>query len=225
MSDSTQMIVATASWIIPLVIAIVFHEVAHGVAARHFGDMTAANAGRLTLNPIRHVDPIGTIVLPLVLAMSGAPVFGWAKGVPVNASKMRDPRWHMVVVAAAGPLSNVIMALVGAILVAGLSLVTKGQGVVADFLTLNLYNFIAINLFLALFNMLPIPPFDGAKVLAGVLPPKLGAWFGRLDRVGMLIAIAVLVVIPSIYPSANFVGRLIGAPVMWVLGQISAVLG
>jgi Zn-dependent protease len=226
MNENTQMMIyQAANWIIPLVIAIVFHEVAHGLVARYYGDMTAANAGRLTLNPIRHVDPVGTIILPLILAVAGAPVFGWAKGVPVNDQKMRNPRWNMVVVAAAGPLSNIILALIGAGLIVVLSIATKeGGGGVANFVLLNLYNFIAINLFLALFNMLPIPPFDGSKVLAGILPPALGARFRRLDRLGMLIAIALLVVIPSVFPSANIIGPLISAPVIWVFEQISLVI-
>lgn len=226
MNENTQMMIyQAASWIIPLVIAIVFHEVAHGLVARYYGDMTAANAGRLTLNPIRHVDPVGTIILPLILAVTGAPVFGWAKGVPVNDQKMRNPRWNMVVVAAAGPLSNIILALIGAGLIVVLSIATKeGGGDVANFVLLNLYNFIAINLFLALFNMLPIPPFDGSKVLAGILPPALGARLRSLDRMGMLIAIALLVVIPSVFPSANIIGPLISAPVIWVFEQISLVI-
>ena len=226
MNENTQMMIyQAASWIIPLVIAIVFHEVAHGLVARYYGDMTAANAGRLTLNPIRHVDPVGTIILPLILAVTGAPVFGWAKGVPVNDQKMRNPRWNMVVVAAAGPLSNIILALIGAGLIVVLSIATKeGGGDVANFVLLNLYNFIAINLFLALFNMLPIPPFDGSKVLAGILPPALGARLRSLDRMGMLIAIALLVVIPSVFPSTNIIGPLISAPVIWVFEQISLVI-
>jgi Zn-dependent protease len=224
MDDFSTMMVKAASWIVPLVIAIVFHEVAHGVVARYFGDMTAAKAGRLTLNPLAHVDPVGTIALPLILAVSGAPVFGWAKGVPVDAARMRNPRWNMVVVAAAGPLSNVILALVGALLVIGLTLLTKEQGGVAGFLLLNFYNFIIINLFLALFNMLPIPPFDGSKVLAGLLPPALGARFQRLDAMGMLFAIALLVVIPSLYPPANIIGPLIAAPVAWVFGLINTAI-
>jgi Zn-dependent protease len=226
MNENTQMMIyQAASWIIPLVIAIVFHEVAHGLVARYYGDMTAANAGRLTLNPIRHVDPVGTIILPLILAVAGAPVFGWAKGVPVNDQKMRNPRWNMVAVAAAGPLSNIILALIGAGLIVVLSIATKeGGGDVANFVLLNLYNFIAINLFLALFNMLPIPPFDGSKVLAGILPPALGARFRSLDRLGMLIAIALLVVIPSVFPAANIIGPLISAPVIWVFEQISLVI-
>jgi Zn-dependent protease len=168
---------------------------------------------------------VGTIILPLILAVAGAPVFGWAKGVPVNDQKMRNPRWNMVAVAAAGPLSNIILALIGAGLIVVLSIATKeGGGGVANFVLLNLYNFIAINLFLALFNMLPIPPFDGSKVLAGILPPALGARFRRLDRLGMLIAIALLVVIPSVFPSANIIGPLISAPVIWVFEQISLVI-
>jgi Zn-dependent protease len=215
------------SWIIPLIFAIVPHEVAHGWVARYYGDQTAARMGRLTLNPIKHVDVIGTLILPMVLALAHAPVFGWAKGVPVDPRGMRNPRWNMVAVALAGPMMNIFLAAASVVVLAfilpGLAAPTAGAGI--RFVAANLVNFIAINLFLAVFNLLPIPPFDGSKVLAGILPPALGERFSRLDRWGMLFAILLLVVLPQIYPKFNLVGRIVGTPVIWILNHINALLG
>ncbi len=224
---NTNVIYQGAAWIIPLVIAIVFHEVAHGRVARYFGDTTALERGRLSFNPLRHVDPIGTVVLPLILAVSGAPVFGWAKGVPVDPNRMDNPRWNMVAVALAGPVMNIalMIAAAGLLSILQLTVGVNSGGAVITFLVANLMNFIAINLFLACFNLLPIPPFDGSKVLAGILPPALGDRFRQLDRMGMLFAVAVLVIIPSIFPSFNLVGRVIGTPVIWMLTHIGAAIG
>ena len=207
-----------ATWIIPLTTAIVFHEVAHGLTARHFGDMTAARAGRLSLNPLRHVDPFGTVILPLMLAISGAPVFGWAKGVPVVARRLRNLRWHMVLVALAGPASNILLALIGAVL-AGLLLLLRPVegGLVWALMVANLQNFVLINLFLAVFNILPLPPFDGSKVLGGFLPPALAKPYQRLDRYGLFIMLGVLVVLPSLSPSLDIVGLLVEPPVRALL--------
>jgi len=168
-----NMVFQIATWLIPLIVAIVLHEISHGWVANAFGDPTARDLGRLSLNPIRHVDPVGTVILPLVLAVSGAPVFGWAKPVPVVAQRMRNPRLHMMIVALAGPGMNLLLALIGGIVWA---LVrpeepTAGPGLL--FLLLNLRNFIIINLFLAVFNLLPIPPFDGGHVVEGLLPRRL----------------------------------------------------
>ncbi|MDQ2878878.1 MAG: site-2 protease family protein, partial [Pseudomonadota bacterium] len=142
-----------AVWLIPLVIAIVFHEVAHGFVARLFGDRTAQDRGRLSLNPLRHVDPVGTIVVPMFLAIAHAPVFGWAKPVPVVANRMRNPRWNMALVALAGPVTNLVLAGVGAIALGwfvaaqgGALPQTGARGFVAD----NLVNFLLINVFLAI---------------------------------------------------------------------------
>src|SRR4051794_15199647 len=142
-----------ATWLIPLVVAIVFHEVAHGWVANAFGDPTARRKGRLSLNPIRHVDPVGTVILPLILAVSGAPVFGWAKPVPVVARRMRNPRVHMILVALAGPGMNLLLALAGALALAGLIAAAPPPGLAWVFIGLNLFNFVAINVFLAVFNM------------------------------------------------------------------------
>jgi Zn-dependent protease len=211
-------------WLIPLTIAIVFHEVAHGFVARLFGDMTASNAGRLSLNPIRHVDPFGTVILPLFLAITGAPMFGWARPVPVRQSQLRNPRWHMVLVAAAGPITNIILALIGAVLVGVAALLIKGQTTVAtEFLFDNLTNFVKINLFLAVFNMLPLPPFDGSKVLAGFLPPALALKFQSLDRFALVIMLILLIGLPQLSPQADVMRQIVVPPVAWGLDVMSHI--
>jgi Zn-dependent protease len=229
MNNATGMFYNAATWIIPLAIAIVFHEVAHGRVAKLFGDTTASDLGRLSLNPIRHVDPVGTLILPLILAISGAPIFGWAKPVPVNPSRMRNPRWHMVLVAAAGPLSNIVLATLAAIIFA-LALKSTGgmgPGTLPAFFAANVQNFIAINLFLAVFNMIPIPPFDGSKVLAGFLPDGLRQRFQGLDRYALLFIIFLLFVVPMIAPNANVLARIVIPPVAWLfarIGELTALI-
>src|SRR5436305_9636662 len=129
-----------ATWLIPLVVAIILHEIAHGWVALAFGDPTAKRKRRLSLNPLRHVDPVGTVILPLVLAVSGAPVFGWAKPVPVVESRLRNPRWHMMLVALAGPGMNLLLAIVGALAWAGLVWLAPPEGLGWDFVLLNVGN-------------------------------------------------------------------------------------
>jgi len=205
---------AAAVWIIPLVIAIVFHEVAHGLMARALGDPTAHEERRLSFNPLRHVDPIGTVVLPLILAIAKAPVFGWAKPVPVRAERLRNPRWGMVAVALAGPGMNLLLAAVTAIAL-GLSSQAFGSGPpqgVAGFVSANLINFLLINIFLAVFNLLPIPPFDGGHVVEGVLPRPLAFQWAKLARFGFPLLILLLVVLPMVFPKANIMQHIVGPP-------------
>lgn len=211
--------------IVPLVVAIVFHEVAHGWVARWRGDPTAHELNRLSFNPLRHVDPIGTVVLPLGLALAGAPVFGWAKPVPVDARRLRQPRTDMMLVALAGPGMNLLLATVAAV---ALGLLNAGgippQGAV-HFLAAMLFQFILINVFLALLNLLPIPPFDGGHVVQGLLPRPLAAPYAQLGRFGFLLLILLLVVVPSIWPNANIVGRIVMPPARWLAGQFLALAG
>jgi Zn-dependent protease len=206
-----------ATWLIPLVVAIVLHEVSHGWVAGAFGDPTAREQGRLSLNPIRHVDPIGTVVLPLVLAVSGAPVFGWAKPVPVVAQRMRNPRVHMMLVALAGPGMNLLLALLAGIVLALVRPEAPPAGAGTLFLLLNLINFIVINLFLAVFNLLPIPPFDGGHVVEGLLPRRLAHHYAKLARFGFPLLIFLLLVLPMLVPKANIVERVVRPPVEWLL--------
>jgi len=207
-----------ATWLIPLVVAIVLHEISHGWVANAFGDPTARDLGRLSPNPIRHVDPVGTVVLPLVLAVSGAPVFGWAKPVPVVAQRMRSPRVHMMLVALAGPGMNLLLAMLAGIVLALVRPEGPPSGPGQLFLLLNLVNFIAINLFLAVFNLLPLPPFDGGHVVEGLLPRRLARAYAKIGRFGFLLLIFLLLVLPMLAPEANVVERVVRPPVEWLLG-------
>lgn len=207
---------SVGTWIIPLVIAIVFHEVSHGWVANMLGDPTAKLRGRLTFNPIKHVDPFGTVLLPMVLAVSGAPIFGWAKPVPVIMGRLRNPRSGMVLVALAGPGMNLLLALVAAVLIA-LLVAAAPQGMFWVFIGQNLLNFMAINIFLAIFNMIPLPPFDGGHVTEGLLPPRIAVHYAKLKRYGLLLLVILLLVIPLLFPDANIIGRIIGPPAQWLM--------
>lgn len=225
MDNLTDTIYTIATWLVPLAFAIVFHEVAHGYVARHYGDPTAARLGRLTLNPVKHIDPIGTVALPTFLAVIGAPIFGWAKPVPVVEQRLRNPRWDMVKVAAAGPASNIVLGLIGSV-VMGLFLLTFQGGeptAAVKFLFDNLRNFIIINIFLAVFNMLPLPPFDGSKVLAGFLPPALAEPYKALDRFGFLFLLILILVVPRVF-GTNVVSAIIMPPVTWIMGYMGMII-
>lgn len=188
-----------------LIIAVVFHEVAHGLAAKALGDPTASERGRLSLNPLRHVDLIGTLVVPGGLLLLGAPAFGWAKPVPVNKWRLRNPRFGMMAVAAAGPASNFVLAFVGAVVLGfigtlGASFAESAAGfpmlVGPDRTSLpietGLYFFILINVFLGLFNLLPIPPFDGSHIVGGLLPRPLRTQWEKIQRFGMVLILGVI---------------------------------
>lgn len=217
-----ETIFQAAALIIPMIIAIVFHEIAHGWVARALGDPTAARLGRLSLNPIKHVDLFGTIILPGMLKLAGLPVFGWAKPVPVIKERLRNPRRDMMIVAAAGPGSNLVQAAIGAVLLGLLMQFARGMedaSFTMQFLAQNLLNYILINVFLAIFNLLPIPPFDGGHIIEGLLPRELAERFAGLHKQALLIMIVLLVVLPMISPSLNVLSWLVGPPVNWLTGQ------
>jgi Zn-dependent protease len=215
-----------ATWLVPLIVAIILHEIAHGWVANAFGDPTARERGRLSLNPVRHIDPFGTVLLPLVLAVSGAPVFGWARPVPVVAKRMRNPRLHMMIVALAGPGMNLFLALLAGIALALVRLTVPPGGVAWAFVMLNLINFVAINIFLAVFNLLPLPPFDGGHVVEGLLPRRLARHYAKIGRFGFLLLIFLLLILPMLIPGADIVGRVVRPPVEWLLGlMLPAGLG
>ncbi|WP_120076062.1 site-2 protease family protein [Aurantiacibacter odishensis] len=219
----TETLILAAILIPCLVIAIVFHEVAHGWTALMLGDPTAKEQRRLSLNPIRHVDPVGTLLVPGGLALAGLPVFGWAKPVPVIKQRLDNPRFGMMAVAAAGPGTNFILALIGAVLL-GLSFDgNAASGAAPDLVTTALVYFISINLFLALFNLLPIPPFDGSHIVEGLLPPSAARIYDKLRPFGMILLFALLLVVPYVFPEANIIERFVVPPVEWAMGYYFAV--
>jgi Zn-dependent protease len=181
-------------WVLPLVIAITFHEAAHGFVAHRLGDSTAWKLGRVTFNPLKHIDPFGTLILPAMLLLSHSPfLFGYAKPVPVNFRGLRNPRIDMVWVALAGPATNIVLALVAALAFHFVGYLPPDA---AQWVADNLKNALIINVVLAVFNMLPIPPLDGGRVAVGLLPKALAVPLSRLEPFGMLILIGVLILLP-----------------------------
>ena len=187
-------IYAVSVWVLPLVIAITFHEAAHGFVAHRLGDNTAWQLGRVSFNPLKHIDPFGTLLLPAILFLSHSPfLFGYAKPVPVNFRALRHPRLDMVWVALAGPATNIALALVAAAAFHLLGLAPENS---ARWFADNLKNALVINVVLAVFNMLPIPPLDGGRVAVGLLPNVLAIPLSRLEPYGMLILIGFLILLP-----------------------------
>jgi Zn-dependent protease len=181
-------------WVLPLLFAITFHEAAHAFAAHRLGDDTAFELGRVSFNPLKHIDPFGTIILPAMLLLSHSPfLFGYAKPVPVKFQNLRNPRLGMVWVALAGPVTNIILALAAALAFHALPLAPADS---AQWIADNLKNALVINVVLAVFNMLPIPPLDGGRVAVGLLPPFLAYPLSRLEPFGMLILIGFLILLP-----------------------------
>ena len=185
-----------SAWVIPVIIAITFHEAAHGFVARLFGDDTAWRLGRVSFNPLKHIDPFGTLILPAVLLLSHSPfLFGYAKPVPVNFRALRHPRIDMVWVALAGPGTNIALALCAA---AAFHLLAYAPAEAAQWIADNLKNALVINVVLAIFNMLPIPPLDGGRVAVGLLPNVLAIPLSRLEPYGMLILVGILILLPML---------------------------
>ncbi len=214
-------------WALPVLLAVTFHEAAHGFAARLFGDNTAYLLGRVTLNPIKHVDPFGTVLLPGMLLLTHSPfLFGYAKPVPVNFNALRHPRLGMACVAAAGPLMNIALAFAAAL---SFHLIRYLPVSTAQFVALNLKNALILNAVLAMFNLFPIPPLDGGRIAVAVLPRSLGRALARLERFGMLILIGILFLLPILGTQTgynlNFASRLLSQGAQAVIAAILRLSG
>ncbi len=192
MMDELTLVQRIAVWILPVIFAITVHEVAHGWMAKKFGDKTAFLQGRLTLNPLKHIDPFGTVILPVLMLISFSGfIFGWAKPVPVDGRNFKNPKRAMMIVALAGPVSNLLMATAWALLARLGVLLHEFEFVSLPFIYMGVAG-ISINLVLALINLLPIPPLDGSRVLSGLLPNYLAWQFNRLERFGFIILLVLL---------------------------------
>jgi len=216
MMDELTLIQRVVVWILPVIFAITVHEVAHGWMAKQYGDKTADQQGRLTLNPLKHIDPVGTIIVPglLLITFTGF-IFGWAKPVPVDARNFKNPKKAMMMVAMAGPLSNLLMAVAWA-------LITRvGVAIEMEFVSLPLiYSGVAgitINLVLGLINLLPIPPLDGSRILTGLLPDYWAWRYNQLERWGLLILLLLL--------ATNSLGLILGYPMYYAQQMFFGLAG
>lgn len=214
------------TWVLPIIFAVTFHEAAHGFVAFRLGDDTAARAGRLTLNPLAHVDPFGTVLLPALLLLTRTGfLFGYAKPVPVNFGRLRHPRRDSVLVALAGPGTNVLLAIISALLFYLVDYVPRG---VSNWLALNLRNSLNVNIVLCVFNMLPFPPLDGGRVAVGILPRFLARPLAQVEPYGMLILMLLFIVAYTGADRAlgfDLFGWLIGVPANALYDLVLAVTG
>ncbi|MDE3060267.1 MAG: site-2 protease family protein [Pseudomonadota bacterium] len=210
-----------SAWVIPVVLAVTLHEAAHGWMAERFGDHTARAMGRISFNPLRHIDRFGTIILPALLLLLRSPVlFGYARPVPVNFRNLTPPRLGMFMVAMAGPGTNVLLALISGLLLHLEAVMTPEQ---APWLFLNLYRSLMINCVLAVFNLIPILPLDGGRVVASLLSGGLRRAFDRLERYGIVIVLLGLLVPPLL--GFDLAQHVIGRPATWLLEQVMGATG
>jgi len=204
-------------WLLPVLFAITVHEVAHGWVARQLGDPTAMMLGRLTLNPVKHIDPIGTVLVPAAMLILTGFIFGWARPVPVNWSNLRRPRRDMALVALAGPGANLLMGLGWALVLKAGLLYHATLGWLAEPMIFAGVAGVFVNAILLVLNLLPLPPLDGGRVVSGVLPPQLARQFGRIEPYGIVVLVALLV--------TGLLGRLIGPVIEAFLTFYAALAG
>jgi Zn-dependent protease len=213
------------TWVLPVIFAVTFHEAAHGFVAHRLGDDTAWRAGRVTFNPLKHIDPFGTVVLPALLLVTTHFLFGYAKPVPVDFRRLNHPRRDMVFVALAGPGTNVLLAIASALLFYAVALTPNSA---ADWLARNLVNSLQINAILCVFNMLPLPPLDGGRVAVGILPRFLARPLARVEPYGMMILMLIFIVSYLGARSGfgfNLLGWLIGVPADALIRLVLQVTG
>jgi len=215
--DELTLVGRIAVWVLPVIFAITVHEVAHGWVASKFGDNTARSLGRLTLNPISHMDLVGTVIVPGVLLLLGGFIFGWAKPVPVNWNNLKNPKRDMVYVAIAGPLANLFMAIGwGVLMKIGYMIGADNEFVSMPLIYMG-YAGIFINSVLMMLNLLPILPLDGGRVLAGLLPSKLSYEFSKLERFGFPILVVII--------AMGWLSKILGPPVYFLQASIFKILG
>ena len=226
--DFSAMMVTASVWVLPILLAVTLHEAAHGWVAWKLGDDTAYRAGRVTFNPISHIDLFGTIIMPVLLlvASGGKYMFGFAKPVPVNFLALGRPRRDMVLVAAAGPGANIIIATVSAFLLNWAHFVPEPY---VTWVASNLLISMHINVILAVFNLLPLPPLDGGRIAVGVLPQPFSGLLSRLEKMGFLIIIFALFILPwiggKIGVDLNVIWWLVGAPAEYIVNAIAWITG
>ena len=224
--DINAILYLASIWVLPVLIAITMHEAAHGWAAWKLGDDTAKQLGRVTFNPLVHIDRFGTIILPALLMTFGGILFGWAKPVPVNFGRLGHPRRDMILVAAAGPGINIGLAILSAI---GLHFIQFLGPEVGEWIARNLIKSINLNLLLAVFNMLPLPPLDGGRVAVGLLPYRLALPLAKLERYGLFILIGLIFILPwagqTLGLDLNIFRWLVGTPVEFLRGILVRVVG
>jgi Zn-dependent protease len=214
-------------WLLPVLLAITLHEAAHGFVAHLLGDDTAWRLGRVSFNPFKHIDPFGTIVLPALLLLARSPfLFGYAKPVPVNFRALRHPRRDMILVAAAGPAMNLLLATLAAL---AFHLLGYAPDLLVRFIGENLRNALILNVVLAVFNLVPIPPLDGGRILVGVLPKALARPLARLEPYGMVILIGLLIVLPLVGAQLgldlNFISVAVARATRAIIGVILQITG